>query len=241
MCASVHVSCWAIQVKNWYSEVKISATSKSVSSIMDEKLNVLKYPQLGQLAELLVLSLTGLRNTGVIIPSHRQGSRIPRVSRSQSRAHIYIYGHTVETPVECIHAHASPICVGHTSFSPLCSDTFCPSLPRFFTSGRRVEKWHHILMGEWEMVSLLWQHGVKAITPIKGECPAIKRQWRWVGGRQGEQSSMKEKWVCPQNKNKRRELWCMAGQTRTCMLFEIWDLWLYVSLNKVYNRLQMAS
>lgn len=55
------------RAKQRHSEVQISATSRSVSLIMDVKLKVLKYPQLGQLAELLALSLTGLRNTEVII------------------------------------------------------------------------------------------------------------------------------------------------------------------------------
>lgn len=67
------------QEKEWYSEVQISVTSESISSIMDVKLNVLKYPPLGQLAELLMLSLTGLRNTGVIIPSHQLARWLPSV------------------------------------------------------------------------------------------------------------------------------------------------------------------
>lgn len=71
-------------MKDWDSEVRISVTSESFSSIMDVQLNVLKYAQLRQLAELLVLSLTGLRNTRVIIPSQQLASRLPRVLYSQS-------------------------------------------------------------------------------------------------------------------------------------------------------------
>lgn len=43
------------------------------------------------------------------------------------------------------------------------------------------------------MVSLLWQCGGRAITPIKGECPAIKRQREWVEERHEGQSSIKKK------------------------------------------------
>lgn len=63
-------------------------TSDSVSSIMDVKLNTLKYLPLGQLEELLMLSLTGLRNTGVIIPSHQLARWLPRVSSSLSRYNV---------------------------------------------------------------------------------------------------------------------------------------------------------
>lgn len=55
------------------------------------------------------------------------------------------------------------------------------------------------------MVSLLWQHRGKTITPIKGECPAIKTAarvgWWEIGGAERH----KEKMSLSSNKNKRVE------------------------------------
>lgn len=56
------------------------------------------------------------------------------------------------------------------------------------------------------MVSLLWQCGGRAITPIKGECPAIKRQREWVEERHEGQSSIKKKIRLSSVKNKRQRV-----------------------------------
>lgn len=56
------------------------------------------------------------------------------------------------------------------------------------------------------MVSLLWQCRRRAITPIKGECPAIKRQREWVEGRHEGQSSIKKKISLSSVKNKRQRV-----------------------------------
>ena len=144
----MHVSCWDTQGKQCYSEVQISVTSESVSLIMDVGLNVLKYPQLGQSAELLVLSLTGLRNTGVIIPSHQLATRLPRVlivthamSGGEETSHTHTHSLTHTHPYTYISGNQEnvympthrPSVKRSMSSSPLkwCSDRYSPSLCRF--------------------------------------------------------------------------------------------------------------
>lgn len=109
-----------------YRKVQISVTSESVSSIMDVKLNVLKYPQLGQLAELLVLPLTGLRNTAVTIPSTPAGYQDPQ-SVPRAVTHTMSVGEeNSQTPTLGTHSYTYIYINGNThnerlyTFPPIC-------------------------------------------------------------------------------------------------------------------------
>lgn len=138
---------------------------------MDVKLNVLKYPQLGQLAELLVLSLTGLRNTGVTIPSTAAGKQDPQsvpltvpqcqwekktVTHTHSYTHIYINGNT-HTHNKRMYTCPRITHIGSTVFeASLCSNdaltayvlVYPQSLVRLISWPTKWRKVDHTLMGK---------------------------------------------------------------------------------------------